>query len=139
MWLIVQPAAPPPEKGSHRPPATEEEETHFEFYTILPNQEVVVPEPATRLTERRVRYLLQAGSFRRLDEADTLKARLALLGLEAKIESVTNGRGETWHRVRLGPYHTPLELARARRRLEKEDIQAIVLRLRESPPPHSSR
>jgi cell division protein FtsN len=73
-------------------------------------------------------YVLQVGSFRRLEDADSLKAKLALIGLNAKIQSVPVNSEETWHRVRLGPYKDSSALQEARKRLQSNGMQAIVLK-----------
>jgi len=111
----------------------------FEFYTVLPEMEVEVPEHelaprASKESEPAAGpgdlYVLQVGSFRRLAEADRLKASLALIGLEADIESVPVNGGDTWHRVRLGPYRELDVLDATRRRLRENGMQALVLKIR---------
>lgn len=143
-------------------PAANNELTHprFEFYKLLPDQEVGVPAPeqnieptpakhpstgsstnaehprpqqTTATTPRNTQgtsagYLLQAGSFRHLDEADQLKAKLALLGVEASIQNVELARGETWHRVRVGPFSDRQHLSEIRERLQENKIHTIVLK-----------
>ena len=60
----------------------------YEFYTVLPESEIVIPEQELLQRERskpaaqqkKHAYILQAGSFRKKQQAETLKARLALLG-----------------------------------------------------------
>lgn len=76
------------------------------------------------------RYILQVASFRRYQEADKLKARLALLGLVAKIEPITNRSGTTWHRVRLGPFKNVHTFKKARRKLQKNHIDYMVVKIR---------
>src|SRR5258708_9149875 len=49
-------------------------------------------------------YFLQAGSFQNPADADNLKARLALMGLEASVEPANLAEKGVWYRVRLGPY-----------------------------------
>ncbi|NIR28558.1 MAG: SPOR domain-containing protein [Gammaproteobacteria bacterium] len=107
----------------------------FEFYTILPEKEVTVPEhEITPPSEDRpappsgASYMLQVGSFRKLSEADRLRAGLALIGLEADIQTVTVNDGETWHRVRLGPFRDLDALNAARTRLREHDMEAMVLK-----------
>ncbi|MEI6068186.1 MAG: SPOR domain-containing protein, partial [Methylococcaceae bacterium] len=66
----------------------------FDFYTILPEKEVVVPEYEikTRTREERVgkaketHYIMQAGSFKTFKEADRLRAKLAAMGIESKVQ-----------------------------------------------------
>ncbi|UCE32222.1 MAG: SPOR domain-containing protein [Burkholderiales bacterium] len=74
-------------------------------------------------------YLLQAGAFRSRPDADSLRARLALMGFEARVlPSEVNG--ETLYRVRLGPYAGMNEMNRARTRLSDNGIEASVVRQR---------
>lgn len=109
----------------------------FDFYTILPEMEVPVPEDEiTGKTREGVpqveapgTYLLQAGSFRSLEQADQLKAKLALLGLQADIQTVTINNKETWHRVRVGPFTDLDALNSARARLKENNLDAILLRI----------
>ena len=114
------------------------ERPRFEFYTILPEKEVTVPEHeiAPPSSEGRAppptgaSYVLQVGSFRKLSEADRLRASLALIGLEADIQTVTVNGGETWHRVRLGPFQDLDALNATRSRLREHDMEAMVLKNR---------
>ena len=109
----------------------------FDFYTILPETETVLPDwsakgksPPPSKPEKGVSYILQAGSFAGYDEADQLKARLALAGMVAQIQKVTiEGRG-TYHRVRLGPYESIEQLDTAARQLQKLGIKAIRLKVK---------
>ncbi|HHQ41822.1 MAG TPA: SPOR domain-containing protein [Chromatiales bacterium] len=111
----------------------------FDFYTILPEQEVVIPDEDRRPPAGGAppageapgtRYMLQAGSFRRYADADRLKARLALIGIEADIQKVTIQGGETWHRVRIGPFRSRAEVDAVRARLREHRINAILLKVR---------
>ncbi len=122
----------------------------FEFYKLLSEMEVVVPdepeEPRRRAqaeppvpdvsdqpardrdVDPDVQYLLQAGSFRNHKDADRLKARLALMGVEAEIQSVQIHGGETWHRVRVGPMSDRTRADTVRERLKQENVESILLR-----------
>src|SRR3546814_9360748 len=62
------------------------------------------------------RYILQAGAFGASGDAEAVKARIALLGLNARVESAVI-KGKTVYRVRLGPYGTATELASAKAKL----------------------
>lgn len=73
-------------------------------------------------------YLLQVGSFRHFSDADQLKANLALLGIEASIQSVELADGETWHRVRIGPFSDRQHLDEIRKQLQVNNIHTIVLK-----------
>jgi cell division protein FtsN len=125
-----------------KPPATADKpqqptKSQYDFYTLLPEMEVVIPErdePSdanhhARADKKEV-YVLQAGSFRRFEEADTLKASLALIGIQATIQSVAINGEDTWYRVRIGPYSDFSQLRQARSQLRKNDIEYIVLKIR---------
>ncbi|MHB8534716.1 MAG: SPOR domain-containing protein [Sulfuricaulis sp.] len=114
----------------------------FDFYTILPETESVLPperltaksKPQKSKPEAGVTYILQAGSFASYDEADQLKARLALTGMVAHIQKVIiEGKG-TYHRVRLGPYERIEQLDSAAERLQKLGIRAIRLKVKKGVP-----
>jgi cell division protein FtsN len=75
------------------------------------------------------RYILQAGSFSGSGDAEALKARIALLGLTARVESAEiNGR--TMYRVRMGPYGTASELAEAKQKLGNGGLPALAIKAR---------
>ena len=131
--------APSAKEGKTAP---KDADRRFDFYTLLPELEVVVPENQARpAAENRARelvpvqtaaqgpYMLQAGSFQRFEEADSLKATLALLGVEANIQTVTVDRN-TWHRVRVGPYDNLAKLNRIRDRLARNQIDTMTLQER---------
>ncbi len=109
----------------------------YEFYTVLPESEIVIPEQELIQRERdspsaqkkKHVYILQAGSFRKVQEAETLKARLALLGIESSVEKVIV-HGDTWHRIRIGPFVSLRDINSTRNRLRKNDINAILIRTR---------
>ncbi|HRN62738.1 MAG TPA: SPOR domain-containing protein, partial [Luteimonas sp.] len=60
-------------------------------------------------------------------DADALKARIALLGLSARVESGT-ANGKTVYRVRMGPYGTATELAEAKQKLGNGGLPALAIR-----------
>lgn len=105
----------------------------FDFYTYLPKKEIVVPdhEINTRSREERVgkakaaHYILQAGSYKEAVEADRLHAKLALMGIESRIEKAKVG-SVTWHRVTLGPYTRMASVSVIRSRLRQNGIDVIV-------------
>lgn len=112
----------------------------YDFYIILQEGETLVSErdlarartstakPAK--AEEGVSFYLQAGSFANFEDADQLKARLALSGLVAQIQKVTlEGRG-TYHRVRLGPYPKFEDMEAANRQLKSLGIKALASRVR---------
>ncbi len=115
---------------------------HFEFYTILPEKEVVVPEYEikTRTREERVgkakenQYIMQAGSFKTFVEADQLRAKLALMGIESKVEKAKVG-AVTWHRVKMGPFEQMASVNTIRTRLRKNGVDVIVTEVGPKPTP----
>lgn len=80
----------------------------------------------------RESFFLQTGSFQSAPDADNLKARLALLGLEAAIQTRTLPEKGVWHRVRLGPYADIEELNRVRGVLKQNDIETALVKVREA-------
>lgn len=79
--------------------------------------------------DRGATYLLQAGAFRGVDDADAMKLRLALMGLEAQVITAEVS-GSTLYRVRVGPYTGLDAMTRARARLAENGVEATVLRQR---------
>ena len=71
---------------------------------------------------------LQAGSFSNAGDAEKLKARLALLGIEAVIQTANIPDKGVWHRVRMGPYKNADEMGRARSLLKQNGVEATPMR-----------
>jgi len=123
--------------GHDDPPLVSPEEQgkrRYDFFTLLPEVEVLVP---SREIEARARedhldptdgrtYTLQAGSFRSASDAEALRAQITLLGLTAQVQTVTVDES-TWHRVRVGPFDSAREANSARRRLQESGLEAMVL------------
>lgn len=74
------------------------------------------------------RYLLQAGAFEASGQAEELKAKIALLGVGARVESAQI-RGRTVFRVRMGPYGSASELADAKRKLAAGGLPAMAIKV----------
>ncbi len=112
---------------------------NFNFYTILPEIETVVTESDVKKlppgkTTKDVRYILQAGSFSRFQDADRLKASLVLNGLSARIQKVTiEGRGQ-FHRVRLGPFASLSSLESTNQKLKQMGIRPYLLKVKSKEP-----
>lgn len=79
--------------------------------------------------DERSTFLLQAGSFRTLDDAEGMRARLALLGYEARVISA-DVNGQTLYRVRLGPFARVDDVNQAKSRLADNGIESAVMRQR---------
>jgi len=105
----------------------------FDFYTILPEKEVVVPEYEikTRTREERVgkaketQYIMQAGSFKTFKEADQLRTKLASMGIESKVQKAKVG-SVNWYRVKMGPYTKTASINTIRARLRQNGIDVII-------------
>lgn len=72
-------------------------------------------------------YILQAGAFGASGDAEAVKAKIALLGLNARVESAQIG-GKTVYRVRMGPYGTASELAGAKGKLANGGLPALAIK-----------
>ncbi|MCU0764993.1 MAG: SPOR domain-containing protein [Burkholderiaceae bacterium] len=75
------------------------------------------------------RFLLQAGAFKSSEDADGMRAQLAMLGLDARIFPIEQG-GQTLYRVRLGPYGQLDDVNRVRKLLADNSIEAQIVRIR---------
>ena len=82
---------------------------------------------AAATADSNVRYILQAGAFGASGDAEATKAKLAMLGLAARVESAQIG-GKTVYRVRMGPYGTAGELAEAKQTLSNSGMQAMAIK-----------
>ena len=129
----------------------------FEFYQILPGEKEVTPEkaapdkgeakppavaskapapaaakpgssPATPKPHSGETFWLQAGAFQEEREADNLKARIALTGLEAAVKPVTVPDRGTLYRVRLGPYQSVDDANRMKAVLSQNGVSAAIIR-----------
>ncbi len=114
------------------PKAPEKKEgISFDFYSILPEQEVVVPESELnkeQAEQGNTNYFLQVGSFKSGEDAEARMAELILLNLVPTIQKVTIDGNTTWHRVRVGPYSDRRQLDKVRRRLQDNGIDFFVLK-----------
>jgi cell division protein FtsN len=114
----------------------------YDFYRMLPSFKV----PVAHDDERRAKassasssvasaavpvpagpaYLLQVGSYRSSAEADQIRARLARVGISARVQRIAAG-SKTWNRVRIGPL-SEAELAKVREQLHAANIHALMIR-----------
>jgi len=101
----------------------------YDFYTVLPEMEVVIDkdeiEPASQREPSS--YILQVGSFKDRNDAESLKAQLALLGQQARIQTLDVNQTR-WHRVRLGPFDSARKADSIKRRLQKNGIHALMMK-----------
>ncbi|KFI24084.1 SPOR domain-containing protein [Nitrosococcus oceani] len=135
--------------------STEQPPPHFEFYTLLPEMEAAVSEPKLPPSHQQPKlppkesaeptpkpqpspskslppeaYVIQAGSFRSYSQADKRKADLALMGVEAAIQTVTIDNSKTWHRVRVGPSTNLAKLRQIRQQLRENQIECQLFKVK---------
>lgn len=141
--------APPPERDFQAAAATPK--PTFDFYKILPEVEVKVPEtelqegapppkpakaeaPAaiTPAAEKPAAYIIQIGSYQKYEEADRAKAQLAMQGIQASIHQVVINGQEVWYRVHVGPYTRKEDARIMRQKVLDAGANAIVLRISEN-------
>lgn len=120
-------------------PVSDEEEAkpRFEFYKVLTDKQDVTAEPQPKAAEPQAvikspaapkETYLQAGAFANADDAENLKATLAMKGLVADVHTVTiPGKGEM-HRVRLGPFKSEQEMTSVRGTLKLNGMEATPTR-----------
>ncbi len=153
------PAAPLslPGKPGEKPVGGASDKPRFEFYKILPGGQEASPQttappapggqppaPPPGPTDQApvagdtpvavagdVLYL-QAGAFQKASDADNLKARLALMGLETSVLEANVPDKGTMYRVRVGPFKKPDEMNRARNQLSQSGIQASLVKIKET-------
>lgn len=112
------------------------EKPRFEFYKILPEGEQAAPAPANAApgapaAKGAEPLYLQVGAFQKASDADNLKARLALMGLEASVQQVDAAEKGILHRVRVGPFRAPDEMNPVRAQLAQNGLQASIVKGRD--------
>lgn len=109
----------------------------FDFYKILPEMEVPVPDWEIGSSKKEDgkaglsagTYVLQVGSFKSFEDADRAKARLALRGISANIQRVVINGQDVWFRVHVGPFSDEAEIRAMRLKLIENDMDFILLRI----------
>jgi cell division protein FtsN len=140
-----QTPAPLPGKPGDKP----SDKQRFEFYGILEGKQPAAPgsaapapavsvtpvTPVAPVVEAKPApteiFFLQVGAFQKAADADNLKAKLALTGLEAGVQEVNIPEKGTMHRVRVGPFRSPDEMNRARTLLSQTGMQGTVIKQKE--------
>jgi len=129
-----QPAEPPVSRQQSKP----EPRLELDYHEVLPNIDEVISEsdlvtdgePVTERPDQDHEYVLQAGSYKAESDAESMKAKLALSGFEPVIQRVKiDGKG-TYYRVRLGPYQSKRKLHLDKKRLAKQGIDSVAMRLK---------
>ena len=121
-----------PGKPGDKPFAKPEDKPSYDVYKILPGGDVAsvpVSAPGGEPVAADKIYL-QAGAFQDPSEADNLKARLALMGLEAGVQKVDTADKGILHRVRVGPFPAQNDADVAHAKLAQEGIETIVVRIK---------
>lgn len=129
-------ALPLPGKPGDKPV----EKPRFEFYKILPGTQEPTPNddaPPPSVPDGQPpapieQFYLQVGAFQKAADADNLKAKLALIGVEASVQDVAVPDKGTLHRVRTGPYATPNEMNQARTLMAQNGVQAAVIKVKDA-------
>ena len=141
----------PPSPVPPEPKEADASKPRFDFYTILPEREVKVPEweatapPEPKSPSESERppaavppagpeasgsYMIQVGSFQRYQDADRVKARLALAGVSAGIQRVVINGSDVWYRVRVGPFNDLKSLQGARQRLTEGRFNYMLVKVK---------
>lgn len=113
----------------------QDDKTKFDFYTILPGSESKIstddvnikdeqPQPVVQAT-----YYLQVGAFQTEAEADNMKAKLALQGFEALVQTATIPEKGVWHRVRVGPLNNLDEINKAKNDLAANGFKTDLIKV----------
>lgn len=154
-WIGAKPPAPAgisrerqPERVSPEPARIKP--PRFDFYNLLPDQEVLVPDEEIERQVRKApppkdqeepratspketgsgkRYLVQVSSFRSSKDAQALRAKLGLLGLRARVNKA-NIKGSTWYRVQLGPYSSAAAMQDVRKQLASGGYKSLAIALK---------
>lgn len=141
IMFLVRLSEMPAGESTTRSPKTEstaksdpakKEQPRFDFYNLLKESEVSVPQAEKKLpvavpTEPQ-QFILQVASFKDASDAEQLRAELILMNLEAHVETAKVRNGETWHRVLVGPFDSRSKLAKARSILVSNRLEALVLK-----------
>ena len=104
---------------------------NFDFYTLLPDSEVTPTQVDAYIStpkdpKKKTNTLLQAGSFRKMTDADRLRARLVLLNMDNVVaEKTVSSSGSVWFRVRIGPFSNRSTLNKAEDILAQQGIESI--------------
>lgn len=136
----AEPVAKPAEVADPNAPAGK---PRFDFYTILPGSESAVTEQEIKQNKGQQQaapevvkenYFLQVGAFQTEEEADNMKAKLALLGLEAVVQTANVPDKGVWHRVRVGPFTDIDQIGKARTELTKNGFNADLIKIHSNVP-----
>ena len=127
---------PAPLAAPQTPATPPDVKPKFDFYKILPGKQsdnapapAAAPAAPVASTPSIENYYLQAGAFQNKGEADNMKAKLAMVGLESDIQP---GTGASKYRVRIGPYQSLQDLKKVQNELNQNGIASSVVKVKES-------
>ena len=150
---VAQPGSSPGIAATGSAPSSA---SQFDFYKVLPEKEVVIPNTelsamakaeqqqaaaanntsasapttnAAAAASSEGGYVLQVGSYPNAESADAMKAKLALQGFTAHVQAITLD-GKTWNRVQIGPFATATQLQDVQKRLSGSGFHAIPMKER---------
>lgn len=146
---ITKPAATPEKSVTGKPAAnsgtagTAEGKARFEFYKELTDKPdtsahkkpertppvISKPENANKPAEKAAVYFLQEGAYSNADDAEKVKAKLALLGMMANVQPANIPDKGVWYRVRLGPYKNSAEMNEALATLKLNGLNAAPIKV----------
>lgn len=137
----------PVEQAAAEPEATEPQASanRFDFYKILPGTESPATEQEFKDSKaaqqadaaaapQAENYFLQVGAFQTEQEADNIKAKLALLGMEAVIQTANLDDKGVWHRVRVGPFTDIDQISKYRAELTRNGFNADLIKIHSNNP-----
>jgi cell division protein FtsN len=142
---IVSPPASAPAPVSDNVPSAASEvsptaKQHFEFYKVLTDKpDGTAQKGSEKSTAKETHaaqqaksaqaastkeiFYVQAGSYPNEDSAEKLKAKLALLGLEASLQTAVIPDRGTYHRVRLGPFNSSSDVNKVLALLKQNGVE----------------
>ena len=112
----------------------DEQQDSFDFYTLLPDSEVTPVKVDAYIStpkdpNKKTDALLQAGSFRKLADANRLRGKLILLNMNNVVtEKTVSSSGSVWYRVRIGPFSSRSTLNKAEDILAQQGIQSLQIK-----------
>lgn len=130
----AQPKVQPKPEVVQTKPEEDSPKPRLEFYKLLKESEVEVDttappiQPGKTTAQENIEYLLQAGSFQKLTDADRMRAELILMNLDVAVEKVTLENKQVWHRVIVGPFDNRSQMASARATLVSNDISPLLIK-----------
>lgn len=131
----AKPLAPGAKLETNPEAKPDAQKNRFTYYDILPGTEQPVTEQEIKQAPPgKEQYFLQAGSFQTEVDANNLKAKLALIGVEAVIQTASVPDKGVWHRVRVGPFTDIEEMNKARATLSQNGVQSSLIKVLENTP-----